>query len=540
MCKRRPTHHTFILATCLTVATGLSAAETGSRQRPGYLDLVKDYAEAMIKEGRDTYGAEHSPLFASALDRKTMKIGSFGDIPGVRNSDRSLGGANPQTDARLYAVLYDLTELTGEKKYAQAADKALAFFFTHCQSAQTGLLAWGEHLYWDFNKEASNEVDGKHEVCGEWPLWDRCYTLAPDACWNFAVGLWDHQVADKKTGDFSRHATWSSHGPGRGADFPRYAGQMIACWADAYGRPCNAGREGRPSLASAVSVMVSRMESNMTKAPTGYLIAGTDATHRQIAWPGSNLELARCLWKSAPQMEGDLALRMKRLALLQDAHVLGLPHTLSKGGGFVACVDSSNGMPRARSMNKPYTETWSTGYGHGIHADMANQCVDRLRQIEGEHPDLAAKYRELVVAAADLYVTAQPDSKELLMPGSIASVIQLMLSGHALTGAKNYAERADFFGQLGVSLFLSDGLPLPKATSRHGHYEAITGGPDFMHALLCLHRSQLHSSKTTTRNQAAPWVNGTSTSTGVVYQGGSPPVGRTWVMNSQGAPGSRL
>jgi hypothetical protein len=476
-----------LLTLLLPVASALAAAEAVAPQRPAYLDLVKAYADAMIRGGRDTAGRERSPLFASALDRKTMRLGAFGDIPGIRNGDRSLGGANPQADAPLYAILYELSALTSDKAYAEEADQALAFFFTHCQSPKTGLMAWGEHLCWDFNKEAVNDPDGKHEVCGEWPLWDACNRLAPDACWTFALGLWDHQVADKTTGDFSRHAKWSGHGPGRGADFPRYAGQMIACWADAYGRPGNAGREDRTNLAAAVSTVVARMEANMTKAPTGYLLAGTDAVHRQIAWPGSNLELARCLWKSAPHMESALALRMKALALRQDEHFLSLPHTLLTGGGFVACVDSSNGVPRVRSMNKPYTETWSTGYGHGIHAEMANACYARLRQLEGERPDLAAKYRALVVAAADVYAVARPDAKELLMPGAVASVIQLLLSAHELTGEKKYADSADDFGRLGVSLFLNDGLPLPKATNRHSHYETITGGTEFMRALLCLH-----------------------------------------------------
>ena len=36
-------------------------------------------------------------------------------------------------------------------------------------------------------------------------------------------------------------------------------------------------------------------------------------------------------------------------------------------------------------------------------------------------------------------------------------------------------------------LFLTDGLPLPRATNQHDHYETITGGPDLMLALLKLH-----------------------------------------------------
>ena len=129
-------------------------------------------------------------------------------------------------------------------------------------------------------------------------------------------------------------------------------------------------------------------------------------------------------------------------------------------------------------------------HGHGIHAEMANLCYARLRQLEGERPDLAAKYRALVLATADIYATARPDAKELLMPGALASAIELMLGAHALTGERKYADGADALGRLGVSLFLDDGRPLPKATNRHSHYEAITGGPDFMKALLDLYQGR--------------------------------------------------
>jgi len=32
------------------------------------------HADAMIRHGQDTYGRERSPLFAEALDRKTMRM----------------------------------------------------------------------------------------------------------------------------------------------------------------------------------------------------------------------------------------------------------------------------------------------------------------------------------------------------------------------------------------------------------------------------------------------------------------------------------
>jgi len=452
-----------ILVAVVSVMARLEAVETNTTQHPDYQAIVKAYADAMIKGGRDTYGKEHSPLFAAALNRKTMKIGAFPDIPGVRNGDRSLGGANPQTEYGLYKILYRLTELTGKKNYAEEADKALKFFFTHCQSPNTGLMTWGEHIFWSFKSEAQGGNDEKHEVCGKWPFWNQCYRLAPKACWRFAIGQWDHQIKNKKKGKFSRHARWSTHGPGKGSEFPRYAGQMITSWADAYSRTENVNRERRTDLVTAITVIVGQMESNMKRSKTGYLKTGRDKNHRRIVWPQSNLELARCLWKAAPHMDVELAQRMKKLALQQDIHFHNMPHTITSGGGFAATIDSRTGQPRARSMNKPYTEIWTTGYGYGIHAGAANKCYARFLQLEKDHLGLALKYKKLILVAADQYLTAIPDNNRL--------------HAQQLTGERKYLNSADDFGRIGVKLFLGDGLPLPRATNKHEHYETITGVP---------------------------------------------------------------
>jgi len=471
--------------TALICTTELRAVEPEGVQRPDYLELVTAYADAMIKDGRDTYGEEHSPLFASAMDRKSMKIGRFPGIPGVREGDRSLTGANPQTEYGLYELLYGLTELVGDTSYASEADNALKYFFTHCQSPKTGLMAWGEHIYWDFNREAMGGRDSAHEIQGEWPFWDQCYRLAPDACWRFAIGQWDHQIKSKQTGDFSRHARWSSHGPGGGADFPRYAGQLIVNWADAYARGENADRDRRDEMITAITCLVRRMEENMAQTKTGYLpsIRGKD-----YVWSESNLELARCIWKAAPRVNPELAQRMRELALKQDADFLRMPHKITSDGGFAATLHTDTGEPRHRRMNKPYTAIWATGYGHETHAATANRCYSRFKQLQEAHPERAAAYKPLILAAAEQYLTSEPDREGLLKPGAFAEVIGLMLNAHEISGEKRYLIRADHFGRLGIELFLGDGLPLPKATNQHDHYEAITGGPEFMQALLELYK----------------------------------------------------
>ena len=71
-----------------------------------YLKYVYQYADAMLAEGRDTFGPQASGLFLSALDRTTMQPLSVRPAPpgGIRREDRvgppweALVGANPHHD----------------------------------------------------------------------------------------------------------------------------------------------------------------------------------------------------------------------------------------------------------------------------------------------------------------------------------------------------------------------------------------------------------------------------------------------------------
>jgi hypothetical protein len=56
-----------------------------------------------------------------------------------------------------------------------------------------------------------------------------------------------------------------------------------------------------------------------------------------------------------------------------------------------------------------------------------------------------------------------------------------------LTGDRKYLERANYFGQLGIDLFLDEDSSLPKATNQHNNYETITGGPELMSEILNLY-----------------------------------------------------
>lgn len=61
-----------------------------------------------------------------------------------------------------------------------------------------------------------------------------------------------------------------------------------------------------------------------------------------------------------------------------------------------------------------------------------------------------------------------------------------MINSYDLMGVEKFLRPAEFIVWIGIDLYLIVGNPLPMATNQHEHYEAITGGSDFMVALFQL------------------------------------------------------
>ena len=118
MRRRKMSSAVAAVAGCLLLVGGAHAQEASLTKQRDYLKVVKAYAETLVERGRDTYGAKKTPLFAASLDRKNLAPGNFPGIAGIRVQDRCFGCANPMHDQNLYQVLYALTKITGDKKYA--------------------------------------------------------------------------------------------------------------------------------------------------------------------------------------------------------------------------------------------------------------------------------------------------------------------------------------------------------------------------------------------------------------------------------------
>jgi hypothetical protein len=433
------------------VAIPLLWASAGQAADGAFLKVVQRYADTMITQARDTYGPQPSGLFLSAFDRTTMKpLTTRPASPGgVRRADRSgpaweaLTGANPQLDENLLRVLYLLTEITGEPRYAQAADGEVKWFFDHAQSPVTGLLPWGEHLAWEVmtDKPISGGDDAVHEFARPWLLWDRCYNLAPEASKRFALGLWEHQIANHKTGGFDRHAPIHEHGPVDGKDFPRHAGFYIGTWGYAYRYTQD------PVFLTAIETLVGRFEKQGVQK---------DGTEAATIGP-LDVETAARL------VPDPLASRLKAFAAKEDDLILANVRKTFQHDGKLT-----------------FKPTWQAGYSSGVIADWAMFAEARYQQVPRR------EYQDLIVAVADCYLHAVPDEDVDVWPMSVAHVISAELAAYRFTQRGDYLDQARQFAQLAVQRFWQDN-PLPQASFKTGHYEAITGGDSLALALLDVH-----------------------------------------------------
>jgi hypothetical protein len=434
--------------------TALNAATAAVDQPKGsLLDVVRRYADTMIERGRDTYGPQKTGLFLSALDRTTFSaLASRPAAPaGIRREDRSgepwsaLSGANPHLDQNFLRILYALTQITNDPKYAKAADEELAWFLKNALSPKTSLLPWGEHMSWDViqDKPISGGNDVFHEFARPWVLWDRCFELAPDQSRRFAIGLWDHQIANQKTGGFDRHAPYFEHGPVDGKDFPRHAGFYILTWAHAY------KHASEPLFLKAIETLLARFErKRITK----------DGTMTATIGPLDCESAARLV----PE---PLSARLRAFAEKEDELILA---DLRR--------DPVPGI--APELREP--PLWRNGYSANTYASTAMFCLARHEQVA------KPAYRDVLVAIADKYVNSVPEEDLDVWPLAFAHAISAQAAAYRFTNKPVYLEQAQRLSRLALGLYWQDN-PLPRASLKTGHYEAITGSDSLALALLHVH-----------------------------------------------------
>ena len=164
-----------------------------------YLDAVREFADNVLKYGRDTYGPKHTPLFVDGLNIHTHEPVKWIDPDG----DRWIL-CNLTSQQNLFRVLDGLTRITGDPKYKQAAMEAIKYAFENLRSPN-GLLYWGGHSAYDVQADRPCGR-GIHEFKGFYPYYELMWEVDPNATKKFIEAFWSAHIMDWSNLDMNRHS----------------------------------------------------------------------------------------------------------------------------------------------------------------------------------------------------------------------------------------------------------------------------------------------------------------------------------------------
>lgn len=476
---------TLILYTVTLIMSSALARETTS-----YLQRVVDFADTMLLYGTDRYGEIKSPYLATALTRVTIpelvpaspKLPDwpprFTQVPNVFNGSDyahkiTIRGGDVGTDVALYQMLYLLSDVTGDSVYTRGADDSLRWFLENTPDPWSGLFTWGEHSGWDFRKDTyldgdnlwfDSEYWAKHEFQGSVQgLYDQLATLSQHSAeimTAFARGLWNKHVwfeedRDWFPGDtgfrYSRHGqigpAGGSGGRTAGGMYPRHGGYMVNTMSMAYATAADPAV--RSEIIGYINSYVTQWERLVDHF--GYVPYDVGSSRKS-----QNSSLASECRYAAKRLTSEHTLVARIFALANKLYVE--PKAYDKIGNLMT-TDIGN-----RSLGKNTRHVDRSDYNIGW---------DLPGRIPSQY---ASAILKLVNAAQEADFDAPHSAVE-------------------------YLQRADYFADQAIDLFLEDGTdsPLPRmldknspvqlvdGTPARAFYHSYTGGDDLMYALLKLY-----------------------------------------------------
>jgi hypothetical protein len=209
----------------------------------GYLPLLRSHYDRVIAGGVDAYGKDKSGLWLASVDIHQGGQPEKKD-PAVKRAYRQIHaprGSNLYWDQPYVVVAYNLSRLSGDPRYKQAADRYLQAFLSRCVARKNGLFLWGNHLYYDVFTDDIVAFSGGHYEARPLPCaWDMFWAMAPKETERCIRSMAIQHVKDAKTGLFDRHASIAAVDPPKGGaggahPFLEAGGVLVEslCWLSA-------------------------------------------------------------------------------------------------------------------------------------------------------------------------------------------------------------------------------------------------------------------------------------------------------------------
>ncbi|MFC1652086.1 ankyrin repeat domain-containing protein [Planctomycetota bacterium] len=191
----------------ITASPCFSAAEPNApSEESKYLQAVREFADNVLKYGRDTYGPKHTPLFVDGLNIHTHEpvkwISPKGDVLTATETEEWIL-SNFASQQTLLRTLDGLSAVTGDPKYRDAAMQAIQCAFENLR-APNGLFYWGNMVAYDALAETIRGKTTHHTIKMHYPYYELMWAVDPDATRRFIEAFWIAHIRDWSNLDMNR------------------------------------------------------------------------------------------------------------------------------------------------------------------------------------------------------------------------------------------------------------------------------------------------------------------------------------------------
>jgi pectate lyase len=175
-----------------------AAEPSDPNQSTKYLDAVREFADNVLKYGRDTHGPKHTPLFVDGLNVHTRE-----PVEWITPKGEKWVLSNFASQQNLLRTLDGLSKVTEDQKYRKAAEEAVRYANKNLQSP-SGLFYWGGHTAYDLqaDKPCGRKV---HELKGFYPYYELMWEVDPIATRRFIESSWAGHILNWSSLSMNRH-----------------------------------------------------------------------------------------------------------------------------------------------------------------------------------------------------------------------------------------------------------------------------------------------------------------------------------------------
>ncbi len=400
----------------LLTALPLIAKENFQDASGGYLRLLSNHYSHVIAAGVDVYGRDTNGIWLASMDINQGGQPARAD-PAVKRTYRNIHaprGSNLYWDQPYLVAAYNLSRVTGDPRYAQAASRYVTDFLARCVSQTNGLFLWGNHLYYDVFEDKIVGFSGGHHEARPLPCaWKMFWTLAPQETARCIRTMGVQHVKDA-TGLFDRHASVTATNPPTGGEkgthpFLEAGGVLVESLSWLYAQQGN-----HETALKDRALLVARFSFNHRDAKTGLLQndPGPKGRWDYVACTTEVGLWAGCLLRSADYTGVGEFRTMARHAV--DAYLrYGYDPAMHRYYGQLTVADGSPRKPLKRTatsggedtMYQPgeYADLWEPLFPtHNYPMCLAEACLTLYEQT---HED---RYKQAVLRVADLIARNTP------------------------------------------------------------------------------------------------------------------------------------